>query len=1152
LYGVNGMKRQKKLEDGMMQSECFQVIAGLVTDIIFEYQIASDKMIIREKDAEIFKNPVGYENFTFWAMDYIHEEDIYAFHNFLFDMKAGLDEITAEFRWKVQEQQYKWFSIQARTLHYENGEASFVVGKIDKQLLLTIPVANYNKNQQDGLTRLLNRAYFKNSLDVYLQKYARNSGALYLIGLDDFSWINETMGKLFGNEVLVHVAKTIKNTCYHSDFCGRVGGDLFVMYLKDLTEEEVILQKAEKLRNNLSEVYTGEKRKEGVRASIGISRYPMDGTTFEDLFESAEKAFNSVKKCTKNAICLFSDSVSIGKNEKNKSYMLGYTTFGKERDIEFQDFGYELTDFAFELMEDSKDVDSVVQLLLIKVADYYGLSGIRIKALADGIRSLEYLYEYIRESDKDLLEYKLHQVEGYPEYNWLVLQQHFQDSVYLFLNHQDEPDESMLYLDDERRYYHSFVQIPLFMNKQITGYVDFIDLHEKRIWSKKDLHTLKIFSKIIASYLLNMKAYNSVKLSVLQMNETDFLTGLSKYEKFIQVVQHYLEGGTSNRIAIIYSDIRHFKYINETYGYHVGDQMLKDFCNYIMKINYNLIGMARVYSDNIIAAVYLKDAMDKETLRATIEEFNHQMENYLQRLYFDNKLSICTGIYVMEDITMELEMAISNANIARKQAKKSEKIGTVLFDESYNESLRRKLEFTSEFPKALRNKELEIYYQPKIQCGSNRIAGAEALIRWLRDGKPYVYPDQFIPALEENGMIVDLDYYVYQEVFSYLSERIYSKKPVVPISMNVSRIHLENEKLIEYIKKLFEQYQIPAELIEFELTESIYIENSDMVLPFIEQLHDMGVKVSMDDFGSGYSSLSLISKLPIDIIKLDKVFLKNVPLDEKDEILISSIVEMARKLHMSVVCEGVEHSEHSLFLCRIGCDFLQGYYFSRPIPVIEFEKFMLEHVSVKTEVIHFDFKNRLCDTTGKYCGTIVGQHVTFTDGYKEGLRALCFPGGIPGHEILELPPSVYINQNYSISMWILEEEENIWTSVLYTAFDNGFNSIIPRAFDKNVMFRIKDDKDNNGWYDAGHRRNLGLGWNYIVITYDAVNQLSLVYLNGKNAGYREASFHLFLAKRVIIGGDIFQTGFCGKIANLKFYSQTLSAFDIMNHYQEER
>ena len=943
LYGVSGMKRQKKLEESIIKSEYFQIITGLVSDIIFEYQIASDKMIIMEKDAELFKNPVGYKNFTFWAMDFIHEEDIYAFHNFLFDMKSGLDEITAEFRWKVQEHQYKWFSIQARTLRSEHGEPSCVVGKIDKQLLLEVPVPSYNKNQQDGLTRLLNKSYFKNSLDVYLEKYAKKPGAFYLIGLDDFSWINETMGNLFGDEVLVHVAKTIKNTCYNSDFSGRAGGDLFVVYLKDLVDEEQILQKAEKILSNLREVYTGEKRKEGIRASIGISRYPMNGISFEELFESAEKAFDSVKKGSKNSICLFSDSMTLGQCEKQKTYMPGYTTFEKDREIEFQDFGYELTDFAFELMEESKDVDSVVQLLLIKVADFYGLSGIRIKVLTEGIRSLNYTYEYIRDSDKDKLEQKLHQVEGYPEYNWLVQQQHFQDSVYLFLKHQDEADESMLYLQNESRYYHSFVQIPLFMNKQITGYIDFIDIHGKRNWTKKDLHTLKIFSKIIASYLLNMKAYNAAKISVLQMNETDFLTGLYKYDKFTQIVQQYLDGHKANKIAIIYSDIRHFKYINETYGYHVGDQMLKDFCNYIMKINYNLIGMARVYSDNIIAAVYLKDSMDKETLRTTIEDFNHQMENDLQRLYFDNKLSICTGIYVMEDMAMELEMAISNANIARKQAKKSEKIGTVLFDESYNESLRKKLELISEFPKALRNKELEIYYQPKIQCESNEIAGAEALIRWLRDGKPYVYPDQFIPALEENGMIVDLDYYVYQEVFSYLSERIRAKKTVVPISMNVSRIHLENEKLLTYIKMLFEQYQIPADLIEFELTESIYIENSDMVLPFIEQLHDMGVKVSMDDFGSGYSSLSLISKLPIDIIKLDKVFLKNMPLDEKDEILISSIVEMARKLHMSVVCEGVEHQEHSLFLCRIGCDFLQGYYFSRPIPVSEFEQYLMNY-----------------------------------------------------------------------------------------------------------------------------------------------------------------------------------------------------------------
>lgn len=937
------MGKQKRLEHDRMQTECFQVIAGLATDIIFEYDIKQDQILIMEKDHDLFKEPVTFDNFTFWAMDYIHAQDIFAFHNFAFDMKSGLDEIRAEFRWKVKDGQYKWFSIHGKTVIKKDGITKYVVGKVCKHPFFEEYPFDVQKMQQDELTRLYNKAYFRKSLDVYLERYAKKQGVLYLIGLDDFSWINEHMGNLFGDEVLVQVAKTIKSTFYNSDLCGRVGGDLFVVFLKDIEDNNQILQKAQKLLDNLREIYTGETKKDGIHASIGMSRFPEHGTTYDDLFTSAEKAFQRVKAGTKNNALCYEVGMEQDMNTRVNPDYQAYTTFEKKREIEFHDFGYELTDFAFELMEESKDVDSVVNLLLIKVAGYFGLSGIRIKLLSEGLRSLEYFYEYIKESDRDKLVKRLHTIEGYPEFNWLVLQQHFQDSVYLYAKNQEEADESLLYLEDESRYYHSFVQLPLFMNKQIAGYLDIIDIDGKRVWDKKDLHTLKIFSKIIASYLLNMKAYNTVKLSVLQLNETDFLTGLSKYDKFISLIQDYLKENKKHRIAIIYSDIRHFKYINETYGYHVGDQMLKDFCNYIVKINYNLISMARVYSDNIIAAVYLNDNMTKEELLDIIDDFNKQMEIYLQRLYFDNKLSICTGIYVMEDLHMELEMAISNANIARKQAKKSEKIGTVLYDECYNEILRKKLELVSEFPKALRNGELELYYQPKIECSSNHIAGAEVLIRWIRDGKIFVYPDQFIPALEENGMIVELDYYVYKQSFSMLKERLLSEKPVVPISMNVSRIHLENDKLITYIKELFQVYQIPPELIEFELTESIYIENSDMVIPFIEQLHEMGVKVSMDDFGSGYSSLNLISKLPIDIIKLDKVFLKNIPLEVKDEILIASIVEMARKLHMSVVCEGVEYQEHSEFLCSIGCDYLQGYYFSKPIPEQEFENYMKNH-----------------------------------------------------------------------------------------------------------------------------------------------------------------------------------------------------------------
>ena len=173
------MGKQKRLEHDRMQTECFQVIAGLATDIIFEYDIKQDQILVMEKDHDLFKEPVTFDNFTFWAMDYIHAQDIFAFHNFAFDMKSGLDEIRAEFRWKVNDGQYKWFSIQGKTIFKKDGIAKYVVGKVCKQPFFEEYPFDVQKKQQDELTRLYHKAYFKNSLDLYFD-IVNNGWHIYL------------------------------------------------------------------------------------------------------------------------------------------------------------------------------------------------------------------------------------------------------------------------------------------------------------------------------------------------------------------------------------------------------------------------------------------------------------------------------------------------------------------------------------------------------------------------------------------------------------------------------------------------------------------------------------------------------------------------------------------------------------------------------------------------------------------------------------------------------------------------------------------------------------------------------------------------------------------------------------------------------------
>ncbi len=431
------------------------------------------------------------------------------------------------------------------------------------------------------------------------------------------------------------------------------------------------------------------------------------------------------------------------------------------------------------------------------------------------------------------------------------------------------------------------------------------------------------------------------------MKETkDILTGLDRYEEFLKKLDLEIKKLDDYRIAIIYTDIKHFKYINDTLGYQRGDMLLKEFVTQVTKDNSHMLCAARVVSDNIVLAVRLENNISNDNFREFIHQSNREMEDKFREEYLAARLKFCTGISFIEknDRSLDPATAVSNANLARKMAKEMKDDCCVVFDRRMVEGIKKEVEITSSLSKAIANGELKVYYQPKMETGSLRMEGAEALIRWQKPDGRFIYPDEFIPFIERSGQIVELDYFIYREVFKIIAGRMRENKPIVPISVNVSREHLSKMEILPYVRSLFEEYRIQPNLIEFELTESIYIENTEKALQLIEGLHEMGTKVSMDDFGSGYSSLNLLSRLPIDIIKLDKVFLQDEEaenrLKENDKIIISCIIDMARKLSITSLCEGVETPEQSDYLSQIGCELQQGYYFSRPIPESDFEIFI--------------------------------------------------------------------------------------------------------------------------------------------------------------------------------------------------------------------
>ena len=238
---------------------------------------------------------------------------------------------------------------------------------------------------------------------------------------------------------------------------------------------------------------------------------------------------------------------------------------------------------------------------------------------------------------------------------------------------------------------------------------------------------------------------------------------------------------------------------------------------------------------------------------------------------------------------------------------------------------------------ALKNEEFQVYLQPKYSPTEAKLVGAEALVRWISPQDGFISPGKFIPIFEENGFITQLDDYMISHVAKLQAEWKIRGKKAVPVSVNVSRAHFAQEGLAEHICQLVDAYGPLHELIELEVTESAFFDDKDVLVETVKQLKDYGFRVSMDDFGAGYSSLNSLKDIPLDVLKLDGEFFRGEDDDGRGAIVVREAIQLARSLNMRVVAEGVEKKEQVDFLAGQGCDMIQGFYFAKPMPVKEFE-----------------------------------------------------------------------------------------------------------------------------------------------------------------------------------------------------------------------
>ena len=407
-------------------------------------------------------------------------------------------------------------------------------------------------------------------------------------------------------------------------------------------------------------------------------------------------------------------------------------------------------------------------------------------------------------------------------------------------------------------------------------------------------------------------------------------------DQLIEKIYTILNNNSGQRqYAFVMSDVQNFHLINDYWGYETGNQILETVLRHIESYVNTCIAK-RFHSDIFVSLLDVTDMQTDDVMKKIVQS-NRKIEQEVLRKFPVTRFVLRSGIYIIGGDNVNPEEIISRTNTARRLATKT--VGYVkMYGTEIEQMELHRAEVINSFQDAMKDNKIRIYLQPKIGGASGRIASAEVLVRWERGTGEIWTPDQFLPVLEETGDILELDYYVYEKTFAWLRERTDKGLPVVPLSINVSPAHFRDMDAFEKrVAEIGAKYRPDPRLLIFEITENAYIHNCDAVNHMIEKCHDAGIRISMDDFGSGYSSLNAMKDILFDEIKMDKRFLDG-KLSPNGKIVIEEIFHMLKRTKHSIVCEGVETKEVADFLIESGCDELQGFYYYKPMPPEELEK----------------------------------------------------------------------------------------------------------------------------------------------------------------------------------------------------------------------
>jgi len=448
----------------------------------------------------------------------------------------------------------------------------------------------------------------------------------------------------------------------------------------------------------------------------------------------------------------------------------------------------------------------------------------------------------------------------------------------------------------------------------------------------KPYNTEKLLPKIKEA-ILNGEISHLTKKSLIEQSKTvnqrakyqlDKLTGLYNQTGFLEVAREAMDKNPMKKYTIIRSDFTRFKLVNDMYNRETGDKLLKDFAIFLLQTLPSSSIIARWDSDKFITLV----SSDREDLIFDIEK----IDDFLKTYPLNINLNVLYGVYLVKDKSVSVDRMCDRADYAVKRAKNGfDSAAYVIYNDSLEKWIKIEQTVISGIDGAIKNGEIMIYYQPKYSLITQKIVGAEALVRWNHPKYGMISPAVFIPILENNGLIHQLDHYVWDQTCAAVARWRKTDLPKIPVSVNVSRNNFYREKLWIELLDLIEKHGLTPDCINIEITESSYMSDPKFIQSVVDKFQESGLSVHMDDFGSGLSSLNVLKDLVFDVLKIDLNFLQGLESNERAAIILKSVIHMNKLLDLPVVAEGIETKAQENFLKDIGCEVGQGFLFSKPV-----------------------------------------------------------------------------------------------------------------------------------------------------------------------------------------------------------------------------